>query len=63
MLDRFMFWAIFLAVGYFPADKVAQAEVKAYREKERRNMSKVLDEYVKLCQKAGVCLCITCTQQ
>ncbi|KAJ8450228.1 hypothetical protein Cgig2_033422 [Carnegiea gigantea] len=41
-------------MGYFTADKVAQAEVKAYREKERRNMSEVLDEYVQLCQKAGV---------
>ena len=53
-----MFWAIFLAVGYFPADRLAQEEVKAYREKERRKMSKVLDEYVLLCQKAGVCHCV-----
>ncbi|KAK6920117.1 U-box domain [Dillenia turbinata] len=38
----------------FPASKLEKQEVRAYRELERQKMQKLLDEYLQICQKAGV---------
>ncbi|KAK9757937.1 hypothetical protein RND81_01G195700 [Saponaria officinalis] len=40
--------------GRFHISSVAEEEVMAYQEKERRHMLKVLDEYIYLCTQAGV---------
>ncbi|KAL8138488.1 hypothetical protein V2J09_004489 [Rumex salicifolius] len=39
--------------GKFPVNQVGKKEVLAYHEKERKEMHKAIDEYVKLCAKAG----------
>ncbi|XP_048321186.2 U-box domain-containing protein 33 isoform X2 [Ziziphus jujuba] len=38
----------------FPASSLKEQEVKAYREIERQNMLKILDEYLVLCRRMGV---------
>ncbi|KAK6918375.1 Protein kinase domain [Dillenia turbinata] len=38
----------------FPASKLKEQEVRAYRELERQKTQKLLDEYLQICQKAGV---------
>ncbi|XP_019051385.1 PREDICTED: U-box domain-containing protein 33-like [Nelumbo nucifera] len=40
--------------GKFPASKVKEQEVRAYRELERAKMNGVLDEYLSTCAKEGV---------
>ncbi|EXB30880.1 U-box domain-containing protein 33 [Morus notabilis] len=38
----------------FPASSLKDQEVRAYREIERQNMNKILDEYLLLCRRMGV---------
>ncbi|XP_057435649.1 U-box domain-containing protein 33-like isoform X2 [Lotus japonicus] len=38
----------------FPASSLKDQEVRAYREIERQNMHKTLDEYLRICQRMGV---------
>ncbi|CAI8613163.1 unnamed protein product [Vicia faba] len=38
----------------FPASSLKEQEVRAYREIERQNMHKTLDEYVRICYRMGV---------
>lgn len=38
----------------FPASALNDKEVEAYRETERQNMHKVLNDYVLICQRMGV---------
>lgn len=40
--------------GKFPISQLGEQEVKAHRESERAKVSKILDEYVRMCTKAGV---------
>jgi len=38
----------------FPASSLKDQEVQAYREMERQNVHKTLDEYLRICQRMGV---------
>ncbi|CAK8542381.1 unnamed protein product [Lathyrus sativus] len=38
----------------FPASSLKEQEVRAYREIERQNMHKTLDEYLRICHRMGV---------
>lgn len=38
----------------FPASSLKDQEVRAYREMERQNVHKTLDEYLRICQRMGV---------
>lgn len=38
----------------FPASSVKEQEVQAFREIERQNMHKTLDDYLLICQRMGV---------
>ncbi|XP_024175721.1 U-box domain-containing protein 33 isoform X1 [Rosa chinensis] len=38
----------------FPASQVNPQEVRAYREKERQDMQKLLDDYLRICRAMGV---------
>ncbi|RVW47022.1 U-box domain-containing protein 33 [Vitis vinifera] len=40
--------------GKFPASKLKEQEVKAYRDLERQDMHKILNDYLLICRKAGV---------
>lgn len=40
--------------GNFPVSKVGKQDAMAYHEKEKKEMLKILDEYVQLCAKTGV---------
>ncbi|GMH00515.1 hypothetical protein Nepgr_002354 [Nepenthes gracilis] len=39
--------------GKFPISSLGEQEVRAHRETERREVNKILDEYICLCSKAG----------
>lgn len=50
-----MFNSFLFVVGTrFPASSLKDQEVRAYREIERQNMNKILDEYLLLCRRMGV---------
>ncbi|GAB4834459.1 hypothetical protein Ancab_032715 [Ancistrocladus abbreviatus] len=40
--------------GKFPVSSLGQLEVRARREAERQEMNKILDEYLRICSKAGL---------
>ncbi|KAH9624418.1 hypothetical protein KSS87_003437 [Heliosperma pusillum] len=40
--------------GNFPLSLLSEREVRAHQEKERQHMNSILDEYVRICAKAGV---------
>ncbi|XP_074263321.1 U-box domain-containing protein 33-like isoform X2 [Silene latifolia] len=40
--------------GKFPASKVGEKELKAFREKEQQEMLSILDAYLKICAQVGV---------
>ena len=42
----------------FPASSLKDQEVRAYREMERQNVHKTLDEYLRICQRMGVILIV-----
>lgn len=50
----FFFWFVPVVGAKFPTSSLSEPEVKAHREKERQDMCKILDEYIRICTKAGV---------
>ncbi|ONI23124.1 hypothetical protein PRUPE_2G170900 [Prunus persica] len=40
--------------GWFPASSLKDEEVRAYREIERQNMNKILEDYFRICRQMGV---------
>ena len=42
----------------FPASSGEDHEVKAYREIEKQNMHKILDDYLCICQRMGVTILV-----
>ncbi|XP_008232891.1 PREDICTED: U-box domain-containing protein 33 [Prunus mume] len=40
--------------GWFPASSLKDEEVRAYREIERQNMNKILEDYLRICRQMGV---------
>lgn len=49
-----MYWFLFIVGAKFPASSLKEQEVRAYREIERQNMHKTLDEYLRICYRMGV---------
>ncbi|PQQ17296.1 hypothetical protein Pyn_08764 [Prunus yedoensis var. nudiflora] len=40
--------------GWFPASSLKDEEVRAYREIEKQNMNKILEDYLRICRQMGV---------
>lgn len=40
--------------GKFPANKVGEKQLKAFREKERSEMLRIIDDYLQICAQVGV---------
>jgi hypothetical protein len=49
---------MFIVGAKFPASSLKDQEVQAFREIERKNMHKTLDEYLRICQRMGVIIVI-----
>lgn len=53
-LAIFVTWFLFAVGTKFPVSQMEEQEVRAYREIEREDMHKLLQEYSMICEQAGV---------
>jgi len=44
--------------GKFPASALKEEQVQAYWEEERQGMHRILDDYLRICQRMGVTIVI-----